>query len=175
MPNKARPRLSLTLAAMHRPAAPISNGITKCQRRSPRRSAERPINTMNTAAARYGMALIRPMRIGSVTPLPWMIEGNQKLIAYTPLWMQKYTVPSSHTAGLRSTAPSEVDAPAGLPASSSASTRAKACFSCGLSQLACCTPSLSRNHTPMPSTTVGRPCSRNIHCQPARPPCPAEK
>ncbi|MNR41411.1 hypothetical protein D3C85_1597980 [compost metagenome] len=52
-----RPMIAITglwakLTAITRPRAPISIGTTKCQRRSLRRSAERPTSNMNTPASR---------------------------------------------------------------------------------------------------------------------------
>ena len=58
MDNQTTPPL---LAASSKPATPINSGNTTCQRRSPRRSPERPTQTMKKQAARYGSALSQPM------------------------------------------------------------------------------------------------------------------
>ncbi|MNT01918.1 hypothetical protein D3C72_1364050 [compost metagenome] len=88
-PRIAMAGLAAKFTAITRPIAPISIGTTKCQRRSLRRSAERPTTSMNTAASRYGIALSQPITRLSLKPRFLMIDGSQKLIAYTPLWMQK--------------------------------------------------------------------------------------
>ncbi|MCY1438337.1 hypothetical protein D9M71_545310 [compost metagenome] len=84
-PRIAMAGLAAKFTAISRPMAPISIGTTRCQRRSLRRSAERPHRIMNTPASRYGMALSQPISSGLSKPMLLMIEGSQKLIAYTPL------------------------------------------------------------------------------------------
>ncbi|MNP16794.1 hypothetical protein D3C76_1092020 [compost metagenome] len=81
--------LPAKFTAISKPMAPISMGTTRCQRRSLRRSAERPQTIMNTPASKYGMALSQPISKGLSKPMLLMIDGSQKLIAYTPLWIQK--------------------------------------------------------------------------------------
>ncbi|MNG28839.1 hypothetical protein D3C84_1141630 [compost metagenome] len=51
-PTMAIAGLCAKLTAISRPTAPISIGTTRCQRRSLRRSAERPTSSMNTPASR---------------------------------------------------------------------------------------------------------------------------
>ncbi|MNT24280.1 hypothetical protein D3C72_1597460 [compost metagenome] len=121
------------------------------------------------------MALTQPTATGLAKPSDLTMVGSQKLIAYTPIWMQKYTRPSIHTCLLRSTLAkvSAVFAPLRRWRSSSSRSARSSCFSSVLSHFAWAMPSFSSTYTRKPSSTVGMPCSRNIHCQPARPPWPA--
>ncbi|MNY61222.1 hypothetical protein D3C86_1978810 [compost metagenome] len=80
-PRIAMAGLAAKFTAISSPSAPINIGTTKCQRRSWRRSAERPTISMNTAASRYGIALSQPITRLSLKPRFLMIDGSQKLIA----------------------------------------------------------------------------------------------
>ncbi|MNJ71483.1 hypothetical protein D3C77_680320 [compost metagenome] len=65
-----------------------------------------------------------------------MIEGSQKLIAYTPLWMQKYTKPNVQIIGLVNTDSRLSLVVTGLLAASTARSCLMISRSAGLSHLA---------------------------------------
>src|SRR4051812_28566300 len=81
--------LSAKLAATTKPAAPISAGITRCQRRSRRASALRPKRFIATIEQPNGIALNRPMFRLPVTPVALISVGIQKVNAYWPITKQK--------------------------------------------------------------------------------------
>src|SRR4051794_9830020 len=65
-------------AATMKPPAPISAGMTRCQRRSRRASALRPKRFIATMAHPKGMALNRPMLRLATTPVVLISVGIQK-------------------------------------------------------------------------------------------------
>src|ERR1035437_2736579 len=70
------------LAATTKPTAPTRAGIITCQRRSRFTSALRPHRFIATTAHKNGMALNQPILVFSLTPVPWISVGIQKVRPY---------------------------------------------------------------------------------------------
>ncbi|MNC37350.1 hypothetical protein D3C75_859090 [compost metagenome] len=151
---------------MAMPAAAISSGTQRCQRRSWWRSDERPQPIMKKQPARYGMALSRPTLPSLPIPALWISVGIQNARVLTASITAKYTATSNQTCGFLRIAENEV---IDLRCSSLFNCSRNCCFCCGASQLT--VSKLSGRHlsTTSPSRITGTPSITNIHCQPRRP------
>src|SRR3954468_8008815 len=81
--------LSANAALSARAAPPSAAAPAACQRFSLRRSARRATSTARTAATKYDSAVTQPIDSIEPTPVCWMIDGNQKLMPYTPVTISR--------------------------------------------------------------------------------------